>query len=154
MNLFQQSEMLPQVSAHWFRTRDGDELGYEIAQRHYSARHYREQRQRLFVGPGHKLVLLTGDGTALFCWRQFIDDIQPPQEGFNCAIFRNEGPVLSSLLIREAVSVVWAAWGRRRCYTLVDPSRVRSTNPGCCFKKAGWSLTGKCRTGKLIFELQ
>lgn len=152
-SLFAQSEQLPAVSEHWCLTKDGDPYCHAMAQRHYSARRYREQRQRLFVGPGFKLVLLSKDGSAVFVWRNFNDAIQPPQTGYNCAIFRNEGNVLSSQLINEAVDVVFAHWGRQRCYTLVNPSRIRSSNPGCCFKKAGWQRCGICKTGKIIFEL-
>lgn len=151
-SLFPQSEQLPLVSEHWCLTRDGDEYGYALAQRHYSARRYLEPRQRLFVGPGRKLVLLGVDGQALFVWRQFKCDIQPPQVGYNCSIFRNEGTALSSLLIREAVGVVFLLWGRARCWTLVNPFKVRSSNPGCCFQRAGWKRCGVSKTGKIIFD--
>jgi hypothetical protein len=152
VSLFPQSEQLPQVSEHWFLSKDGDAYGYDLARRHYSARNYREQRQRLFVGPGRKLVLLSDDGDALFVWRQFICDIEPPQDGVNCAIFRNESMALSSLLIHEAVGVLFTLWGRQRCWTLVNPAKVRSTNPGFCFLKAGWQRCGVSRTGKVILE--
>lgn len=152
ISLFPQSEQLPSVSEHWCLTRDGDVYGYDISRRHYSTRRYRTQRQRLFVGPGKKLVLLSKDGTALFVWRRFKDDTIPAQSGHNCAIFRNEGTILSSLLIREAVNIVFSTWGRERCYTLVNPKRVRSSNPGCCFKKAGWKRCGVSKTGKIILE--
>lgn len=150
--LIPQGEQLPAASEHWCLTRDGDAYGYEMARRHYSARNYRVQRQRLFVGPGRKLVLLSKCGDALFVWRAFKDDIQPPQEGFNCAIFRNEGSVRSSVLIREAVGVVFEVWGKSRCYTLVNGERIRSVNPGCCFKKAGWRKCGTSKGGKTILE--
>lgn len=150
ISLFPQSEQLPQVSAHWYRTRDGDPYGYDLMRRHYSSRNYRVQRQRLFVGPGRKLVLLSDDADALFVWRNFICDIQPPQDGYNCAVFRNEGETLSSLLISEAVNVVHELWGRERCWTLVNPTKIRSTNPGCCFLKAGWKRCGTSKTGKII----
>ena len=123
-----------------------------MARRHYSARQYREPRQRLFVGPGRKLVLLSSDGNALFVWRRFIDGTVPPQHGHNCALFRNEGHVLSSTLIREAVQIVFDRWGPDRCWTFVNPLRIRSTNPGCCFIKAGWRRCGVSKTGKLILE--
>lgn len=151
--LFPQSEQLPTVSENWCQTRDGDVYGYELARRHYSARNYREQRQRLFVGPGRKLVLLSKDGAALFVWRRFKDDIQPPQSGHSCALFRNEGQCRSSDLIREAVDVVFQRWGRDRCYTLINAQKIRSSNPGCCFKKAGWRQCGISKTGKIILEL-
>jgi hypothetical protein len=152
-SLIPQAEQLPSVSTHWCLTRDGDAYGYELARRHYSARNYKTQRQRLFVGPGRKLVLLSKDGTSLFVWRAFKDDTQPPQAGWNCALFRNEGTELSSGLIKEAVEVVFKHWGRARCYTLVNAKKIRGTNPGCCFKKAGWRQCGQSKTGKLIFEL-
>lgn len=153
LSLFPQSEQLPLVSENWCLTRDGDTYGYDLAQRHYSARRYRQQRQRLFVGPGRKLVLLSKDGLALFVWRQFIDECQPKQEGYNCAIFRNEGQVLSSRLITEAVTVVFKLWGQARCYTLINPAKVLSSNPGYCFLKAGWRRCGRSKSGKLIMEL-
>lgn len=153
-SLFPQSEQLPILSKHWCLTRDGDEFAYELARRHYSARVYREERQRLFVGPGRKLVLLSTDGMALFVWRRFVDDTQPAQSGHNCALFRNEGQILSSQLIQEAVAVVYQQWGGDRCYTLVNPDKIRSTNPGCCFLKAGWRRCGLTKTGKLILELE
>lgn len=153
LTLFPQSEQLPIVSRYWCKTRDGDPYGYELARRHYSARNYLEQRQRLFVGPVRKLVLLSVDGMALFVWRKFIDATQPPQSGYNCALFRNEGPTLSSGLIREAVEIVFKLWGPDRCYTLVNPAKIRSVNPGCCFKRAGWQRCGVSKTGKIILEL-
>lgn len=151
-SLFPQSDQLPSVSEHWCLTRDGDPYAYDIMRRHYSAIKYKRPRQRLFVGPGKKIVLISKDGTAIFAWRRFIDKIQPPQKGHNCCVFRNEGKTLSSLLIREAVDVVFEKWGRDRCYTLVNPNRVRSSNPGFCFLMAGWTRCGKCKTGKLILE--
>ena len=154
VSLFPQSEQLPRVSEHWCLSKDGDVYGYDLYRRHYSARNYLEQRQRLFVGPGRKLVLLAGDGDALFVWRQFICDIDPPQSGYNCAIFRNESTILSSLLIHEAVGVALTLWGRERCWTLVNPAKIRSTNPGYCFLKAGWQRCGVSRTGKVILEFQ
>ncbi len=154
LTLIPQGEQLMAASEHWCLTRDGDPRGYELYQAHYARRNYLEQRQRLFAGPGRKLVLLSKDGAALFVWRLFKDAIQPPQAGFNCAVFRNEGTVRSSELIREAVEIVFMRWGRDRCYTLVDGRKVRSTNPGCCFKKAGWRRCGTSKGGKLIFCLE
>lgn len=154
ISLLPQSEQLLKASEHWCLTRDGDPYGYDISRRHYSTRHYRAQRQRLFVGPGKKLVLLSKDGTALFVWLQFKDACQPSQTGYCCSIFRNEGNELSSSLIIEAVEIVFDRWGRARCYTLVNASKVRSSNPGCCFKKAGWKAAGRSKGGKLIFALE
>lgn len=151
-SLFPQSEQLPKLSEHWCLSRDGDVYAYDISRRHYSTRRYRTPRQRLFVGPGHKLVLLGADGRSLFVWRAFKDDAVPAQTGYNCALFRNEGPVLSSILIEEAVAIVFERWGVNRCYTLVNPGRIRSSNPGYCFQRAGWLKCGLTKTGKQILE--
>lgn len=151
-SLFPQSEQLKRASANWCYAKDGDAYCYDLSRRHYSARRYRRPRQRLFVGPGRKLVLLSSDGLAVFAWRDFFDAVQPPQMGWNCCIFRNEGPVLSSILIAEAVEVAFKEWGKARCYTLVDPKRIRSTNPGYCFKLAGWRQCGVSKNGKTILE--
>jgi hypothetical protein len=140
------------VSLHWFETRDGDDTARALFNRHYSRIRYRDGRRRaLFVGPGEKMVLLTGDGTAVFVWRKFISD--DGQKGINCAIFRNEGPVRSSLLITEAEALAWQRWPGERLYTYVDAKRLKSTNPGYCFQVCGWRRCGITkRHRRLIFE--
>jgi hypothetical protein len=147
ISLFPQSDQLTMLSAHWGWAKD------ELARRHYSARNKRRLQQRQFVGPGRKLVLLSSDGQAVFAWRDFIDDTVPPQTGYNCSIFRNEGTVQSSLLITEAAAIVRRLWGNSRCYTLVNAAKIRSTNPGFCFIMAGWQRCGVTKTGKIILEL-
>ena len=138
---------------HWLRTNDRDRRALALYERHYSAYQYRDGRQRWqFLGPGEKLVLLTAPADALCGWRRFIDD--SGQVGVNCAVFRNEGPVLSSTLIREACAWAWQRWPGQRFYTYVDPVRVRSSNPGCCFLAAGWRRCGVTRKrGLLVLEL-
>lgn len=104
----------------------------------------------LFAGPGEKIVLRTASGDAGFVWRNFISD--SGEHGINCAFFRNEGSILSSQLIRQACDIADAVWSCRRHYTYVDPSCVRSRNPGFCFLAAGWKKCGVTKSGKLIFE--
>lgn len=136
----------------WIEVRDGNLSGYAMHQRHYSATRYRRQRQRLFVGPGFKLVLLTPDAAAVFAWRKFIDG--GGQQGINCAIFRNEGSARSSDLIRTADESAWQRWpDEPRHYTYVDPRKVRSNNPGYCFLMAGWRKCGRTKGGLLILEI-
>jgi hypothetical protein len=67
-----------------------------------------------------------------------------------CAIFRNEGAGRSSDLILEAMRAAWVRWPGERLYTYVNPRRVRSANPGYCFKAAGWQLCGITKTRKLL----
>jgi len=143
---------LKPASPHWFYARDGNEDALALYERHYSCYQYRDGRQRrLFLGPGGKTVLLTEDADALFAWRKFISDND--QVGVNCAVFRNEGPLLSSDLIREADGVAWDRWPGERLYTYIDPTKVGSRNPGYCFLCAGWRRCGVTTKGLIIMEI-
>lgn len=135
----------------WWITKDGDRSCRELYQRHYSCRATSRRRlPSLFVGPGEKLVLRTSKADALFVWRRFIDD--SGQTGVNCAVFRNESAHRSSDLIRQADAIADCVWPGRRHYTYVNPSRVRSRNPGFCFLVAGWRRCGNTQGGLLILE--
>jgi hypothetical protein len=130
----------------WRSVRDGDPVGLALYERHYSARRYQDGRsRRLFVGPGEKLVLVTDDRRALFVWRRFRS--RDDQTGVNCAVFRNEGAGRSSDLIVEAMSIAWRRWPGARLYTYVDPTAIRSSNPGYCFLRAGWTRVGTTAGG-------
>lgn len=139
----------------WLPARDGDMTCRDIFDGHYSRRRYADGRSpKLFVGPGEKMVLRTADARALFIWRKFIDNVIPHQEGVNCAVFRNEGSAISSDLIRAAVRCAWLRWPGERLYTYVNADRIRSTNPGACFKAAGWhGGAGMTVGGLIILEL-
>jgi len=137
------------LSESWRESRDGDGDVREIYDRHYSRYHYADGRKpKLFVGPGEKIVLITENGDAIWCWRKFIDG--SGQQGVNNAIFRNEGPLLSSSLILQAEGIAWKRWPGERLYTYVKPSGIRSTNPGACYKKAGWKVCGETKVNKLL----
>lgn len=140
----------------WYGIKDGDARAYDLMSRHYSFQRYRDGRRadfgyrnrHLIVGPGEKLVLLTPDCKGLFVWRKFIDD--SGQKGVNCAVFRNEGPVLSSDLIKAAMVLAWQKWPGERLYTYVDPKEVKSGLPGYCFFCARWKLLTKKVDGKKV----
>lgn len=135
----------------WWITKDGDASCFALYRRHYSAKNKRP-RLRQFVGPGEHIVLRTDDGDAVFVWRNYIDHTEPRQEGIECALFRNEGPILSSHLVRQADAVADCAWPDRRHYTKVSAADVRSTNPGYCFIAAGWRRCGRTAGGLVILE--
>lgn len=133
----------------WQQTRDGDHKARRIFLRHYSYRPYKDGRYpKLFVGPGEKMVLITWSLDALFVWRKFI--CGDGQQGVNCAVFRNEGPYLSSDLIREADALADERWPGERHYTYVNPRKIASRNPGYCFEMAGWRKCGITKWRKLI----
>lgn len=134
---------------HWYVTRDGDRTCLALFQRHYTARATRKQAQ--FVGPGEHIVLRTNAGDAMFVWRR-AEYRADGQAGVECAVFRNEGPILSSELIREADAVADHCWPGLRHYTYVDPAKVRSRNPGFCFLAAGWERCGMSASGKRVLE--
>ncbi len=137
------------IDAVWLPVKDGDARAMYLFRRHYSYQPYRDGRQlRLFCGPGEKMVLLTPACDALFVWRKFRS--ADGQHGINCAIFRNESPHLASMLIREAEQLAWQRWPGERLYTYVNPRRIRSHNPGACFKYAGWRNCGVTKWNKLV----
>lgn len=146
--------MMSQDMSQWVPVRDGDDRARALYRRHYSCRHYLDGRNPAkIVGPGEYLMLLRSPRCdALFAWRRFIDS--SGQRGVNCAIFRNEGPELSSTLIREAVALAWQRWPGERLYTYVNPKAIRSTNPGACFRKANWKRCGVSKGGLVILELR
>lgn len=134
----------------WVEAKDGDPTAYAMYRRHYSAKKNKHPKIRLFVGPGEKMVLVGFMLPALFVWRKFIDD--SGQTGVNCAVFRNESPERSSDMICEAMAWAWERWPGQRLYTTVDTTEIRSTNPRCCFLKAGWRRCGFTKKGLLILE--
>jgi DNA modification methylase len=146
-------DTLPTITyRNWEQFKDGHPDALALYERHYSAYQYKDGRERkLFCGPGEKLVLMTSQRNALFVWRKFKDD--SGQTGVNCAIFRNEGKILSSKLIEEAVEIAWYRWpNEERLYTYVNPEKIESENPGYCFKKAGWTKCGETKGGLDILE--
>ena len=135
----------------WWLTKDGDKDCLSLYERHYSAYKYKDGRTRkLFAGPGEKVVLRTKSADAMFVWRRFIDG--SGECGINCAVFRNESNLRSSDLIRQADEIADAIWPCCRHYTYVNKERVKSANPGFCFKAAGWKQCGKTRGGLIVLD--
>jgi len=134
---------------HWYAVKDGNASARHLFHRHYS-RHVRKdgRRPKLFVGPGERLVLLTTDARALFVWR-LEKHRRDNQQGVNCAVFRNEGDIMSSALILEAETLAWSRWQMDRVFTYINPREIRSQNPGYCFKCAGWVVCGETKVNHL-----
>ena len=137
----------------WLEYRDGNEQVRQIFDRHYSRN--ARSTHKLFVGPGEKMILMTLDQTAIWVWRKckFFKEAHGAKGGVNCAVFRNEGTRRSSDLIREAVKIAREKWPGERLFTYVDAGKIKSRNPGCCFKKAGWKRVGKTKAGLIVLEL-
>lgn len=140
--------MLDLWPGHLVRTTHFDPEMSQLADRHYSRR---TVGARQFLYSGRKLVLRNAEGTILWAWL-FPDPTMrmDAQTGYNCAIFRNESDRRSSDIIREAEQWAIEKWGMDRMYTYVDPSKVRSSNPGYCYLQAGWHPHGYSKGGKRL----
>lgn len=144
----QQMMNLAEEKTCWIKVNKGDISCRALADRHYSRQHPGSAN---FCRPGRNLVLRTTSGSAVWVTWQGIRD-----DGFNaweCTIFRNESRHLSSELIKQAVEITKHYWGELPpdgIITTIAPDKIKSINPGCCFKKAGWKYIGKTKVNKLI----
>ena len=117
----------------------------QLADRHYSRRTI---GARQFLYSGRKLVLRDAAGFVLFGWLWPDESMRlDKQTGYFCAIFRNESQRRSSEIILEAETMAFAKWGPNRVFTYVDGAKIKSPNPGYCFKKAGWAKIGMSKGG-------
>lgn len=129
---------LPGVGAGWRLVTVSDSAARSLADRHYSRQH---PGSPTLGPPGKRLCMVTPDERAVWLshWTQHPDD---GQDAYRCSIFRNEGPELSSDLIRSAVALTERMWGAPPVdgwITWIDPRKVASSNPGYCFLAAGWT---------------
>jgi hypothetical protein len=136
----------------WSIVNKFDPRSAALADRHYSRRKIGSPQ---FMPPGETLILLSDDERAVFGWWR----PHPASglasmnglDGWTCTIFRNEGPRLSSELILEAEHVLVTSGrsiGPDGMLTYVWDRRIRSTNPGFCFKAAGWHIKGRSADGR------
>lgn len=145
-----QESFLPEPG-HWRRATKFDARGAALADRHYSRRTVGSPQ---FMPPGRTLVLITPEGDAV--WGTHWPAAELTLDGLDawrCSIFRNEGPLLSSELILEAMERTAETWRGRPAdgwLTFVAKDKVRSVNPGACFKKAGWWLDREWSHPKLV----
>jgi hypothetical protein len=116
-----------------------------LADRHYSRKKHGSAQ---FVGPGRQLVLRDALGDIVFAWLWAYDNMRlDGQTGYNCTIFRNESSRRSSEVILEAEQAAIRRWGPNRMFTYINSMKIRSPNPGYCFKVAGWRYAGQSQTG-------
>ena len=166
------------IDGHWLGVHAADPRAVALYRRHYSVRDRldHDHRRNGIVGPSERMILLTVGGDALWAWRLMlppekrISQMTRPdqrrlrrglsvgqqtssyfggQVGIMCSVFRNEGPILSSILILEAEQLAWQRWPRQRLFTYVWDARIKSVNPGYCFKIAGWQYCGRTADGRL-----
>lgn len=136
----------------WLRTTKFDKDAAKLADRHYSRRKVGSPQ---FMPPGETVVLVTPAKDAVFGWWRPhpTSGIKAMNglDGWTCTIFRNESGSLSSELIlaaERALLALGVTVGPSGLITYVFDRKVRSSNPGFCFKKAGWRVTGRSADGR------
>lgn len=146
---------------YWEVVSKCDPRARELADRHYSRQ---KVGSRELGPPGQKILLLGKDGMAVWGshrpapWAKL--ERMDGFKGHSCFLFRNEGPVLSSLLIREAVALTAMEWGKDAFVTYVAAEKIRSVNPGACYIKAKFRRVGfrdktkHGRMAKLIMDAE
>ena len=135
----------------WHLSHRFDPAGCALADRHYNRRAIGSPQ---FVPPGRCHVLLTAEADALWVtsW-PFAEYVRHAWPGaWVCSIFRNESPRLSSDIVLEAEAAAFEKWGPNRLYTYVAPDKIRSVNPGYCFKVAGWKYVRLSASGQHLLS--
>jgi hypothetical protein len=140
--------------ARWRLSSRADPRALPLADRHYNRQ---KVGSRQFVPPGRCVVLLTKDADALWVtsW-PFAEYVQHAWAGaWVNSLFRNESPYLSSDLIREAIAVTRSIWEPPPLglVTFVDARKIKSTNPGFCYLKAGFERVGYTKGGLIALQM-
>lgn len=131
-----------------------DKRALPLADRHYNRRKIGSPQ---FVPPGRCFVLLTPAADALWVtswpFPQYVRHAWPG--AWVNSLFRNEGPHLSSELIREAVRLTCEHWEipELGMVTFVDASKTRSKrDPGYCYLCAGFKPVGHTKGGLVALQ--
>lgn len=138
---------------NWWRTWRADPLVAALADSHYSRR---TPGAAQFSPPGRNITLRTWTGDAGWVTTYSLPEFVDHEWGdcWTCSLFRNEGEVLSSLLVTEAVAATCAEWGEippGGFLTFVDAGKVRrKRDPGRCFRRAGFAPVGFTKDRGLV----
>ncbi len=139
---------------HWRLSHRADPEALPIADRHYNRQ---KPGTPQFVPPGRCFVLKTDAAVWVTSW-PFAEWTRHAWAGaWANTMFRNEGEVLSSLLIREAVSCTrwkWPEIPSLGMVTFVDTTKVRKKRDwGRCYRKAGFKHVGETKGGLVALQL-
>ena len=118
-------------------------------------RHYNRQKPGTpqFVPPGKCIVLLTLDNSALWVTSHQKYQLHKWKGAWVNSLFRNEGNLLSSQLILQAIAVTkfyWPKVPQLGIITFINASKIKSTHPGYCYLKAGFKKIGFTKKDNLI----
>ena len=136
---------IPSGESPWRLSWRADPAACAIADRHYNRQ---KPGTGQFVPPGRCLVLLAADRSAVWTTSWPFPEFARHQwaGAFVNSLFRNEGPLRSSDLIRWAVAHTVARWPQvpdLGIVSFVDASKTAPKEvPGWCYRRAGWSHVG------------
>jgi hypothetical protein len=143
----------------WLLARSGkyDPIGCQLVRGHYSRR---KPDSPQFMPPGETVVLVSRSQSAVWGWwrphPQSGIKAMNGHDGWTCSVFANHGGGQSSMLILDAEYALAVLDAARRLAAPCGPSgmltyvwraKVRSSNPGYCYKVAGWKKIGTCARG-------
>ena len=141
---------------NWYKSHRADSRASVLADRHYNRQ---KKGAAQFVPPGRCLVLLTAKADAVWTtsW-PFAQYVKHAWAGaWVNSLFRNEGDILSSELINQAVSATLAEWKRppeQGMITFISTKHVRKKRDwGRCFRKAGFIHVGETKGGLIALQL-
>ena len=137
---------------NWVLSYRTDPLVKPLADRHYNRQNPDSPN---FVPPGRCVVLRTEKCDAFWVTlAPYAEYVRHQWAGaWTCTAFRNEGPLLSSTLIKQAVAAtlyILKTPPDIGFITFVDQRQIKSPNPGYCFKMAGWKTVGRSKVQGLI----
>lgn len=142
----------------WQRVTKFDSRAVRLADQHYSRRKVGSPQ---FMPPGETVVLLSDDECAVFgWWRPHPSSgikAMNGLDGWTCTIFRNCSRWLSSSMIVAAEDFLLnlgVTIGPDGFITYVWDAKVSSSNPGYCFKCAGYHVAGRSADGKKTLLLK
>jgi hypothetical protein len=149
-----QAELFLQAPSNevWRQVKASHVLARRMRDRHYSTKY---PGGRTVGPPGRRLVLVSHDGRAL--WVTHWPEPHLALDGFDalrCTVFRREGRrrERASVLITAAMQLSEDVLGRAPdgWLTYVEPAKVRSQEPGYCFKMAGFVVDETFSSRRLI----
>ncbi len=153
LNLFSQQDGSLDAIAPWVQVKKFDPAAAALADRHYSRRKIGSPQ---FMPPGETVVLWF-EGGVFGWWRPHpASGIKAMNglDGWTCTIFRNESKLRSSDLILKAELALPDNCGPSGLITYVWDAKVKSANPGYCFKLAGYRKAGKSADGRKTLLLK
>lgn len=132
---------------YWRKIDKGDRRALALADRHYTRQ---TPGSNQFCRPGRNLVLLGQDAQALWVtWHGIRDD---GWDAWECTMFRNESPYISSHLIMLAIGITLDEWGEPPKDGVI--TYVGKHLKGGCFHAAGFAKAGQSKSGKQCLQLR